>query len=84
MLRVVSWNVLADASVRHDNYPHILSAVFDAATRRRAVAERLAASAGVEVICLADLNSHWRILPSVSSTILWAALGGKPPGSPAS
>ena len=57
MIRVVSWNVLADAYVRREYYPHTTPEVLDRAKRRRAVAERLAKLADADVICLQEIDS---------------------------
>lgn len=57
MIRVVSWNVLADAYVRREYYPHTPPEVLDRARRRRAVAERIASLADADVICLQEIDS---------------------------
>ena len=56
MIRVVSWNVLADAYVRREYYPHTSPALLDSTTRRRAVAGRLAGYAAADVICLQEAD----------------------------
>jgi endonuclease/exonuclease/phosphatase family metal-dependent hydrolase len=57
LIRVVSWNVLADAYIRHEYYPHTAPDVLNRAKRRAAVAERLASFAEVEVLCLQEVDS---------------------------
>ena len=56
MLRVVSWNVLADAYVRHEYYPRTPPALLDPVTRGQAVRRRLAALDGADVICLQEMD----------------------------
>jgi endonuclease/exonuclease/phosphatase family metal-dependent hydrolase len=57
VLRVVSWNVLADAYVRDEYYPRCNPSLFDRATRRRRVLERLTKYAAAEVICLQEVDT---------------------------
>jgi endonuclease/exonuclease/phosphatase family metal-dependent hydrolase len=57
VIRVVSWNVLADAYVRRDYYPRTPPALLDPATRRRAIVERLATYATVDVVCLQEVDT---------------------------
>jgi endonuclease/exonuclease/phosphatase family metal-dependent hydrolase len=57
VLRVVTWNVLADAYVRDEYYPHTDPALFDRAKRRRRVAERIAALSKVDVVCLQEVDT---------------------------
>ncbi len=57
MIRVVSWNVLADAYIRREYYPHTAPDVLDRAKRRRAVADRIARLGEVEVLCLQEADS---------------------------
>jgi endonuclease/exonuclease/phosphatase family metal-dependent hydrolase len=57
VLRVVSWNVLADAYIRREYYPNTPPEVFTRARRRKAVAERIASMASAEVICLQEADS---------------------------
>lgn len=57
MIRVVSWNVLADAYVRRGYYPDTPPEVFERARRRKAVASRIASHALAEVICLQECDS---------------------------
>lgn len=57
MLRVVSWNVLADAYVRREYYPHTNPSVLDRAGRRRAVADRLVSYAKADILCLQEVDS---------------------------
>lgn len=54
---MVSWNVLADAYVRREYYPHTLPSVLDRAGRRRAVAERLGTFAKVDILCLQEVDT---------------------------
>jgi mRNA deadenylase 3'-5' endonuclease subunit Ccr4 len=56
-IRVVSWNVLADAYVRREYYPHTPPAILDRARRRKAVVERIAKLADADVICLQEADS---------------------------
>jgi endonuclease/exonuclease/phosphatase family metal-dependent hydrolase len=58
-IRVVSWNVLADAYVRREYYPHLADRpnVLDRAGRRRAVADRLLDFAKVDVLCLQEVDA---------------------------
>jgi endonuclease/exonuclease/phosphatase family metal-dependent hydrolase len=56
VIRVVSWNVLADAYVRDEYYPNADPAAFDRPKRRRRIAERLAAYANVDAICLQEVD----------------------------
>lgn len=55
MIRVVSWNVLADAYVKNEYYPHTPAEIFDKNARRKAVIARLAASKA-EVLCLQEVD----------------------------
>lgn len=57
MIRIVSWNVLADAYVRREYYPSTPPAVFERAKRRRAVCARIESLAQSEVICLQECDS---------------------------
>ncbi len=57
VVRVVSWNVLADAYIRDEYYPHTPPEVFDRATRRKAVLERLEKLAGADVLCLQEVDA---------------------------
>ena len=60
MLRVVSWNVLADAYVRDEYYPRSDPSVFDRAARRKRVVERLCRyqreEAAADVLCLQEVD----------------------------
>ncbi len=56
-IRVVSWNVLADAYVRREYYPHTNSSVLDRAARRRAVADRLLEYTRVDILCLQEVDT---------------------------
>ena len=56
MLRVVSWNVLADAYVRDEYYPRSAPSVFDRAARRKRVVERLESYASADVLCLQEVD----------------------------
>jgi endonuclease/exonuclease/phosphatase family metal-dependent hydrolase len=55
-MRVVSWNVLADAYVRREYYPHTPAVLLDPATRRQAVVRRVTALVGADVICLQEVD----------------------------
>lgn len=55
MIRVVSWNVLADAYLRHEYYPHTPPEVLERARRRKAVVDRLGTD--VEVLCLQEVDA---------------------------
>jgi mRNA deadenylase 3'-5' endonuclease subunit Ccr4 len=57
VLRVVSWNVLADAYIRREYYPHSDPSVFDRAGRQRAVADRLVSFAKVDILCLQEVDT---------------------------
>ncbi len=57
VIRVVSWNVLADAYVRREYYPHTAPEVLDRARRRRAVAERIAKLSGADIVCLQEIDA---------------------------
>jgi len=57
MIRIVSWNVLADAYVRREYYPHTPPEVFERARRRKRVADRIVSFADAEVICLQEADS---------------------------
>jgi mRNA deadenylase 3'-5' endonuclease subunit Ccr4 len=57
VIRVVSWNVLADAYLKDERYPHTPPPVLERAARRRAVKERLAAYAKVDVLCLQEVDT---------------------------
>jgi endonuclease/exonuclease/phosphatase family metal-dependent hydrolase len=57
MIRVVSWNVLADAYVRREYYPHTPPEVFERSKRRTAVTDRIASFTHAEVICLQEADS---------------------------
>jgi endonuclease/exonuclease/phosphatase family metal-dependent hydrolase len=57
LIRVVSWNVLADAYVRREYYPRTPPALLDAASRRQAAARRLAAYAEADVVCLQEVDA---------------------------
>lgn len=57
MIRVVSWNVLADAYVRREYYPRTPSSLLDSLSRRQAVAHRLAAHAEADVVCLQEVDA---------------------------
>ena len=70
----MSWNVLADAYVRREYYPHTPPEVLDRAKRRRAVGDRIAKLAGADVICLQEIDSALfalaeEILPSASGRL---------------
>lgn len=56
MIRVVSWNVLADAYVKDEYYPHTPPEVFERAKRRKAVIDRLEKLSDVEVLCLQEVD----------------------------
>jgi mRNA deadenylase 3'-5' endonuclease subunit Ccr4 len=56
-IRVVSWNVLADAYVRREYYPYTPPSVLDRAGRRKAVAERLLSMAKVDILCLQEVDT---------------------------
>lgn len=56
-IRVVSWNVLADAYVRREYYPHTSPTVLDRAGRRKAVADRLLSYAKVDILCLQEVDT---------------------------
>lgn len=56
-IRVVTWNVLADAYVRRDYYPHTPPSVFVPDRRRRAVVDRLATFEAADVICLQECDT---------------------------
>lgn len=56
MIRVVSWNVLADAYVKDEYYPHSPPEVFERSKRRKAVLDRLEKLASVEVMCLQEVD----------------------------
>lgn len=58
MIRVVSWNVLADAYLRDEYFPHTKPEVLERAVRRKAVADRLESLAGVEVLCLQEVDTQ--------------------------
>jgi endonuclease/exonuclease/phosphatase family metal-dependent hydrolase len=57
VLRVVSWNVLADAYVKGEYYPRSAPALFDRAARRKRVVERLSLYASADVLCLQEVDS---------------------------
>jgi endonuclease/exonuclease/phosphatase family metal-dependent hydrolase len=57
LIRVVSWNVLADAYVRREYYPNTSPEVLHRAKRRKAVAERIATFDDVEVLCLQEVDA---------------------------
>jgi endonuclease/exonuclease/phosphatase family metal-dependent hydrolase len=57
VLRVVSWNVLADAYVRREYYPQTSPAILDRRHRRKAVADRLATYDKVDVLCLQEVDA---------------------------
>lgn len=82
-MRVVSWNVLADAYVRREYYPRTPDAVLEPARRRAAVVER-AAALGADVLCLQEVEAplfealRGRLAGHVGC---WARKGrGKPDG----
>jgi endonuclease/exonuclease/phosphatase family metal-dependent hydrolase len=56
MIRVVSWNVLADAYVRREYYPQTNPAVLERASRRAAVVDRLVSFADADVLCLQEVD----------------------------
>ncbi len=58
MIRVVSWNVLADAYLRDEYFPHTSAEVLERGPRRKAVADRLEKLAGVEVLCLQEVDTQ--------------------------
>lgn len=58
MIRVVSWNVLADAYLRDEYFPHTPPEILERAVRRRAVVDRLEQLAGVEVLCLQEVDTQ--------------------------
>jgi endonuclease/exonuclease/phosphatase family metal-dependent hydrolase len=57
VIRVVSWNVLAEAYVRREYYPHTPPHVFDRAKRRGAVAEQIGNFASADVLSLQEADS---------------------------
>lgn len=57
MIRVISWNVLAEAYIRREYYPDTPPEVFQRARRRKAVADRVASMSQAEVICLQECDS---------------------------
>lgn len=58
MIRVVSWNVLADAYLRDEYFPHTPPEVLERGPRRKAVVDRLERLAGVEVLCLQEVDGQ--------------------------
>jgi mRNA deadenylase 3'-5' endonuclease subunit Ccr4 len=56
MIRVVSWNVLADAYVRREYYPQTSTTVLERASRRASVVDRLVSFADADVLCLQEVD----------------------------
>lgn len=57
VIRLVSWNVLADAYVRREYYPRTPPGVLDPARRRGAVLDRLLDYAAADVLCLQEIDA---------------------------
>lgn len=55
MIRIASYNVLADAYLRPDHYPFTPAAVLEPARRRKALVERIAALEA-DVVCLQEVE----------------------------
>lgn len=55
-MRVISWNVLADAYVRREYFPRTPDALLEPSARRAAVAER-AAALDPDVLCLQEVEA---------------------------
>jgi mRNA deadenylase 3'-5' endonuclease subunit Ccr4 len=56
VIRVVSWNVLADAYLKDEYFPHTPPEVLERAVRRKAVADRLEKLSTAEVLCLQEVD----------------------------
>jgi mRNA deadenylase 3'-5' endonuclease subunit Ccr4 len=56
-IRILSWNVLADAYIKDEHYPHSPPEILERGARRTLVADRLLALAEkVDVLCLQEID----------------------------
>ena len=58
MIRVVSWNVLADAYLRDEYFPNTPAEILERGPRRKAVVDRLEKLGAVEVLCLQEVDGQ--------------------------